>query len=317
MGDREDDPPRTFGDLTTEAAFSLVGNEVRREILLALGDPGSGRDPPTLSFSELYDRVDADVNTSQFNYHLQQLLGHFVESREDDTAHLNEAFETGDRGAYGLRPEGVLLVWTVRASTGSEPDVAPFRVGVDCHHCGAPVEATYENAVFEVECSDCGYHYDYNLTPPGVVHGTDDETEYLDRAAAFNRSVRAGFARGVCPLCAGPVDERFVDPDETRYPGRDRREVLLHRGCDHCGNLDYLTVGEYLLTDADLVAFCHDRGVDVLEGPIWELSFVATDEAVTVRETDPWRVAFDLELSGDRFRVVLDETLSVVERTAP
>ncbi len=317
--DDSEDAPRAFGGLTTEDAFALVGHEVRREILLALSDPGPDRNPPAMAFSDLYAAVDADVDTSQFNYHLQQLLGHFVESRGESTAHGNDAFvvDEADSGPYALRPEGVLLMWTVRASTApADPDLDPFAVGVDCHHCGAPVEAAYENALFVVECPDCGYHYDYNLTPPGVVHGTDDRTEILDRVADYNRTVRSGFARGICPLCAGRVDERFVDPAETNYPGRDRRAVLIHRACDHCGNIDYLTVGEYLLTDAGLIAFCHERGVDVLDGPLWTLSFVATDEAVDVLGTDPWEVAFDLELSGDRFRVVLDETLSVVERTA-
>jgi Zn ribbon nucleic-acid-binding protein len=315
MNEGEDEPPRAFGGLTTEEAFSLVGNEIRREILLALSDVGDDRNPPTLSFSELYERVDTDVNTSQFNYHLQQLLGHFVESRAEDTAHLNEEFTADEQGAYALRPEGLLLMWTVRASTGEDPDLPRFAVGTDCHHCGEPIEATYENSLFKIECTECGYHYDYNLTPPGVVHGTEDHDEILSRVAGYNRSVRSGFARGVCPLCAGRVDERFVDPAETRYPGRDKREVLIHRACDHCGNIDYLTVGEFLLTDAGLVSFCYERGLDVLDGPLWELPFVATDECVTVVDTDPWEVTFALTLEGDSLRISLDESLSALERT--
>ena len=40
-----------------------------------------------------------------------------------------------------------------------------------------------------------------------------------------------------------------------------------------------------------------------------------TDDAVTVRDRDPWRVAFELVRDDDRLRVVLDDALDVVERT--
>lgn len=68
------------------------------------------------------------------------------------------------------------------------------------------------------------------------------------------------------------------------------------------------------LTLANSVSFCHDHGVDVLSGPIWEQSFLATDEAVTVNQTDPWEVVFELELDGDRLRILLDGDLAVVDR---
>ena len=54
-------------------AFALVGNETRAEILRVLGEePWAG-----LSFSELRSRVDPDLDSGQFNYHLQQLVGQF------------------------------------------------------------------------------------------------------------------------------------------------------------------------------------------------------------------------------------------------
>lgn len=290
--------------------FGLIGNDVRQEILLALSDPdGETLNAPVRTFSELYDRVDTDVDSSNFNYHLQRLVGRFVEKREGDTAHLNQG--VADEPGYALRPEGLLLTWIVRSGAGamgSEP--RSFDAGFDCHHCDAPVRAAYENAVFLVECTGCGYHYDYNLTPPGVVRGTDDPEEILARVAAYNRTVRSGFARGVCPLCANAVDHRFVPASETNYPRADLRELFVHRRCGHCGYIDYLTVGEYLLTEPALVSFCLDHGVDVVSTPIWELPFAATDEAVTVADTDPWTVRFALDLDGDTLELRVDEGLS-------
>jgi len=83
MGRFDDDDPTTYGTLSPEETLSLIGNEVRAEILWALSDARGGvGSPPVLSFSELRSRVDADVDSSQFNYHLQQLVGHFVERRQ-------------------------------------------------------------------------------------------------------------------------------------------------------------------------------------------------------------------------------------------
>jgi Zn ribbon nucleic-acid-binding protein len=299
------------GPASPSEAFELVGNEVRQEILLALSEPdGETLNTPVLPFSELYDRVDADVNSSNFNYHLQQLLGQFVEQREpDETAHPNPG--VADEPGYALRPEGLLLTWIVRSGAGTMgASPRSFDAGFDCHHCDAPVRATYENAVFLLECSGCGYHYDYNLTPPGVARDTDDPEELLARVAAYNRTIRGGFARGVCPLCANAVDHRFVPAAETNYPRKDLREVFVHRRCDHCGYIDYLTVGELLLQEPALVGFCLEHGVDVVSQPIWELPFAATDECVTVEQTEPWTVRFSLTLDGETLELRVDDDLS-------
>ena len=77
-------------------AFALVGNETRAEILRVLGEePWAG-----LSFSELRSRVDPDLDSGQFNYHLQQLVGQFVRHTDD---------------GYEMRPAGVTLYRTIRA----------------------------------------------------------------------------------------------------------------------------------------------------------------------------------------------------------
>lgn len=306
------DPPAAPDAPPSTAPFDLVAHELRQQILLALSQPDSdGLNPPTLSFSELYERVDADANTSQFNYHLQQLLGRFIEAREAETGHLNEAI--ADEEGYALRPEGLLLVWTLRTGAMEDVAVGPFDAGFACHHCDAPVEAVYRNAIFSVQCPDCGYQYEYNTTPPGVVHDAADGPAVLARVWRYNRTVREAAARGVCPLCGYALDGTFVDPEDTNYPRADRRELFVYRNCADCGFIDYLTVGELLLTDPSLVAFCLDHGVEITDEPIWELPFIATDVAVSVEGTEPWDVAFALTLDGDELVLGIDEAFDVTE----
>jgi len=311
VGDASDST--TYGTLTPEEVFSLVGNEVRTKILLALSDPTTeDRTPPVLSFSDLYSRIDADVRSSQFNYHLQRLVGHFVENRAEGTAQLIDDVVPSDDDGYALRPEGTTLTRTIRARTGTgEGSLDPVAVGLDCYHCGAAVEATYDNATFVLQCPDCEYLYEYDLVPPGILDG---EAETLSRAAEYVRHVRLAFARGVCPLCGNAVDTSFDPPRETGYPRPDLREVCVNRSCDHCGHRNYLKVGEALLRDPDLVSFCRERGLDVTATPIWELAFAATDRHVTVRSTDPWEVALEVELDGETLELVVDGNLAVVER---
>ena len=310
----ERDSPTAYGSLTPEEAMSLVGNELRWQILWALSDERSGdAEPPALSFSELRERVDPAGDSSQFNYHLQQLVGRFVERREEGNAQLVDTIADSEPG-YALRPEGTALVRTFRAAIAAgRASVEPFDVGLDCHFCDGAVEAAYENGLFKLQCPDCDYLYDYNLTPPGVL--ADDEDEILAQVAEYNRHVRLGFARGVCPLCASGVNTTFVDPENSGYPREDRRKALVRRWCDNCGHNDHLLVGEALLADAGLVSFCYERGLDATTTPIWELEFAATDRYTTVRSTDPWKVELAVELDGDTLTLVVDDELDVVERT--
>jgi hypothetical protein len=220
-----------------------------------------------------------------------------------------------DRGTgYALRTEGTFLTRLVRAGTFSGPgERGPIPLGVDCYHCGSALALEYANWIAEVQCDDCRHVYDHNLTPPGVL--ADDPETLLARVAEFNRAHRLAFARGACPLCGHDATASFVDPGTLAYPRPDHREVLVHRGCEHCGHLDYLTVGELLLRDPALLAHCWRHDEDVTTTRIWDLRFAMTDHAVTVLDRDPWRVAFALTRDDDRLRIGLDDALDVFERT--
>jgi ferredoxin len=320
---RERDQPRTHGRLPPETALSLLSNDVRAAVLWQLSEArGGGGPPPTLSFSELKSLAAPDVDSSRFNYHLQQLVGPYVERVETD-----EAWDDADRPVpgmagdpeegYQLTAEGTTLIRTIRAWSAEGDVERTLSIDQDCHHCGTGLTARYESAILVIECPGCEYLYDYNLTPPGVFEGADDEfadvddATVLDRAAEYNRHVRLSFARGICPYCGNGVDAEFQDPADTGYPRSDLREALIRRGCAHCGMKDNLTVGELLLREPRLVSFCLDHGRDLTRTPIWAIEFAATDRHTTVRSTDPWEVAVTVAFGEDERTLTVDESLAV------
>lgn len=295
-----DDPEKGTSDkaATPEDPFALVGNEIRAEIVRTFGDVHAREQSrPVLTFSELRSQADIDIDSSKFNYHLQKLVGHFLEK-----------IETG----YQLRPEGYLLYKTLVAGTfDRRSSHTTVDVGMDCHYCTTAVGATFNNGLARIQCPGCDYLYDIATVPPGVVDG---EVVELSQISQYNHHKHLAFARGVCPTCGDALDTEFHSPAEVPFPGGERHEVYIYRSCDHCGAQRYLSVGEALLIDQELLSFCHEHGVNVFSTPLWELEFAATDRGVTTRSTDPWEVALEVSYGGDTLELVVAEDLSVSER---
>jgi DNA-binding transcriptional ArsR family regulator len=305
--------------LTARATFELVGDETRAEILRVLSDARAGGLPPALSFSELRRRIRTETRSSQFNYHLDQLTGTFLEDRSEGSAQLVDAFVDADEG-YALRPAGTLLTRVVTAMGAPEsgPDatrVAPFDADASCHYCGTTLRAGYRNRTFHLQCPACDHLYAYTLVPPGLVGGDPDERAVLDRAATYLRRKYLAFARGTCPLCANGVPPDVVSPETIDWPRADRLEALVRRVCGHCGHTNYAHVGTELLRDGGLVAFCRSHGRRVRERPLWDLSFAVTDRHTTVVSTDPWEAVLAVPAGDAELRLRVDEELTVLERT--
>jgi hypothetical protein len=280
-------------------AFALVGNEVRAEIIRVLGeDPHAG-----LSFSELRSRVDADVDSGGFNYHLQQLVGHFVDDAED---------------GYRMRAEGLTLYRAIRAGTfNRRASVDPFPAGFDCYFCGGAVEAGYEDGWFELTCPDCAHVYMHTTLPPNAVDAAD-EAALLSRVDAYTRHRMAAYVRGVCPVCVNGLDAELVSSEAVWAEGTDRLDVFVEHACDHCGQQHFMPVGLALLWHPAVVSFLHDHGIDVRSTPHWEFEFATTDRHVTVRDTEPWEVALTVSAGEEGLELVVDGDLTVREtaRTA-
>ena len=121
-------------------AFKLLSDEVRLAILLALWeayDPHAEKN--TVSFSELFDRV-GERDSGNFTYHLDKLIGHFVEETVD---------------GYRLRNSGLKIVRAVIAGSGlEERRLPPTEIPRACYHCGAQVELSYEDERLYQICTE-------------------------------------------------------------------------------------------------------------------------------------------------------------------
>lgn len=276
--------------------FATIGNETRAEILRILGE-----DPyAELSFSELRSRMAEDIDSGQFNYHLKQLLDQFVNRTEN---------------GYTLRPEGVTLYRLIRAgSFTQELHLEPFEAGFDCYFCGTAVEAHYETGVFELACPGCAYQYGKARLPPSAID-PDDPQAALSLIDQYLRQDILALPRGVCPFCVNDLDITFVPGEEVWMESAAELDVLVEYDCDHCGNGHYLSVGLSLLYNSSLIAFFEDHGVDITTVPHWELEFALTNDAVTVRQTDPWEVALEVSRGDETLVLVVDENLTVLEAT--
>lgn len=65
------------GPLPPEQAFAVLGNETRLTILLTLESADGA-----LGYSELKRQVGV-YDSGRFNYHLDKLLGHFIDGADD------------------------------------------------------------------------------------------------------------------------------------------------------------------------------------------------------------------------------------------
>jgi len=286
-------------DSGSESLFSLVGNEIRAAIIRVFGDARlEQRSRPTLSFSEMRSAIDQDPHSSQFNYHLQKLVGNFLEKTES---------------GYRMRPEGHALYKRIAAGTfGPREAPSPLDAGFECHHCETDVEARFEDGLVRIKCPGCDYLYEIAFIPPGSVA---TEEGLLEQVAMYAKHEHLAVARGLCPTCGSSLTSEFVDPEATPFEGGHRDKIAVYRSCTYCTEERYLSVGEILLADTEVIAFCQMNGDNVIEQPLWEVDFAATDRYVTVEGTDPWRVALKIRYDDTKLRLVIDEDLQIVNRT--
>lgn len=293
--DGDDGPPV----LSAEEASGLIADETRVGIIRALGEAHSEEGPgPALSWSELRERVAPSMDSGRFNYHLDQLVGPFV-NRTD--------------GGYYLRRRGVQLYRPLAAAAvEGPPTLGPESSGQPCYFCDGELVGACTDGIVEVRCGDCEHLYQAIEIPTGPVEG-ESVPALLDRADRWHRQHLLAYANGGCPHCAGPVSTEWYRGEDVSYDQLKPRAVLVYVACDICPSRVYLPVGECVVYDGRLVSFCRRRGLDVLETPLWELPFAATDRGLTVERVDPWRVTLDVRREGEKLRLTVEEPLEVVD----
>ncbi|WP_435320590.1 DUF7351 domain-containing protein [Haloarchaeobius sp. TZWSO28] len=279
-------------DPSTETAFEVLSSELRLAILDELARADADGEP-VVSFSALYDRVDAD-NTPSFSYHLSRLAPHFV-SKTD----------TG----YRLTAAGDRVVRAVRAgSYESNPDFEPTSVDGHCPNCGwTALDAALDGTLVVLSCPDCATSVVRFDLPPGQssVDGSDAILHACDRRVRHEYEMALD---GICNSCGGAMalDIEQVEDDCGTY------EMAISR-CGTCDLQVFAPVELRLLYHPAVLALYWRHGRDATEIPLWELLGHTDSWEMTVTERDPFAAEVRVRLpDGEESLLVgLDATLDV------
>lgn len=297
--------------ISPDDAFATLGNEIRLKIVQSLGEA----DEP-LSFSELRDTVDVR-DSGQFNYHLNELVGHFVR-KTDDGYTLGQA---------GERVVEAVLSGTVTAA----PVMEATPVDEDCHHCGGTVEVSYRQEQVDVYCTECTGTYGDTHATDGIVvpedygwlggmplppAGLEDRTadDVLEAAFTLGQTEFIAASKGICPRCSARTDRSIdactdheTDDSICSTCGR-RRSVVFGSTCTNC---NYATGGgvlQALFADTEFLTFVtnHDLNPVNPESVTEFLSAIANYET-DVRSQSPLEVELRLTINEDTFSRIINE----------
>lgn len=322
MGESRLRPEVDFDGLGAAEAFSVLGNEIRLDIVRVLWQAGAVTkyddirdDDETLSFSELRRRVDLRDN-GRFNYHVSKLVPAFVRRTES---------------GYRLSEAGKQLARTVVAVSEAE-DVAFSRtLERDCPLCGGAMAVGYRDGWLRVRCTDCSGLFG-DEAPAGTLYNAPYPAQGLADWSP-ERAVENGLyrcildnvllVRGLCSECGGRVTgslvpaERHgaVDGDRARANGGQgpRFAAWAEQRCDTCRYAKRLPVELFVLGLTPVVAFL-DRtlGIDALSLSFDEVVVLVTDHVRASVTGEPTRVTVTVTGDGDELELTLDEELRQV-----
>jgi DNA-binding transcriptional ArsR family regulator len=305
------------GPRATEA-FAVLGHETRLAILLALWEAYEPFEAEnSVSFATLRKRVGMR-DGSQFNYHLKQLVGHFVRRTDD---------------GYELRRAGREIVQTVIAGTGiEEVSLAPTEIDRDCYLCGAPTMVTYQDEVLFWICTECDGLFHRETFPEGTLGGMEfDPAGFADRSpgellnAAWTGGTMQSGLGGLCDACSGPMESwlHVCDDHATEgvCPTCGWRDAAVGRfRCTACKRNHGMVPWYLVINHPAVVAFYYDHGVPLLyEGgvkyqPRIEMNLQAGHEQELVSR-DPPRVRVTIQYEGDELQLTMDEEVNVIDVT--
>jgi DNA-binding transcriptional ArsR family regulator len=272
-------------------AFSILGDETRLEILLALADAGPSK---ALSFSELRKRVGVE-DSGRFNYHLDKLSDGFIGKKDEK---------------YGIRPAGLAVVSAVYAGTyGEDAGEHTAQSPWECPECARPLEIQYKNDQLFLECDEHGTMLGYP-TPPGAYSGRS--LEELAEVVAERTIAGVNLARqGICPRCLGQTTVDYpVEADETEH------ESAVHHftevSCSRCwyGLTPPLRV---LVAGVPSVrALYSEHGYDT-GAVVFGSKSTSNPDICTVEllDTDPVSAEVTLTLDGEKLVLELDENCRI------
>lgn len=294
-------------------AFSILGNEIRLNILLALWEAPRNR----LTFSEIRERANVP-DPGNLNYHLTKLAEHFIRRTED---------------GYELRYGGEQVIRAVLAGMLTEdPVIGPVQTDVKCPFCGSRVEIQYAEDQLTVRCTNCvgivagdypsGTYMSYPFPPAGLENRSPEEV--VSAAHTFYDAKITPMMEGVCPGCACNTT-RSIDICE-RHDGGDGRicehcqsvgRIWAEYTCAHCKYKRRCLVWFELMNHPSVISFFHEYG-DIEERiPFrkltWENARYFKDISETVVSAEPLRIRVTIPFRGRKLNVTVDDELNVID----
>ena len=275
-----------------ESVFSLLADENRVAILRALWQTDE-----CLSFSELHRAVDI-ADSGQFNYHLDKLVGQFIQ-------------KTGD--GYTLTQPGNQINGAIEGgSFTASSSMAPIDLDPPCPTCGGQRTLEYEGDRVRVECDSCDAIASFGVPPAAFA-----DRERAEIPALASRYLRAELSRlenGFCPYCDGRIERHVGRPvvSDDELTGVDDATPLLRHECQQCGAeaTSGLTMG--LLSHPAVVAFHYEHGIDIRERSVWEFSVLGGD-AERIVSDEPFRATATFRADGNELTITVDEQFEVVD----
>ncbi|WP_137289239.1 ArsR/SmtB family transcription factor [Natronorubrum halophilum] len=281
-------------------AISSLGNQTRLEILFTLvkKERECLEQWATMSFTELYDAVGLE-STSQFSYHLDQLVGQFMVETSD-----------GYRLTYG----GDRIVRTILSgsyeSTHSFDDIDVSGVCVFCE--GSPLVATMDTERFVVRCRSCEEILLNDLLPRSQTRHRSTEAT-VDSVGTRIWSTYTLVRGGICPECYGPVDTAVDTHGPEPEADGDQPFYALAHTCQECLLAIHMPIEVTAAFHPAAVGFFWDHGISLLDCPLWEFfEFVVTDTVTTdVASVDPLEATVTIAFDDETLRLRIDDTLTV------
>lgn len=311
------------GDEVAEA-FKSLGNDTRLAILVALWeakDPtpiASEASEPMVPFSELRERVGTR-DSGQFNYHLDQLVGPFVEQTE-----------TG----YSLTESAEQILCAVFAGTlRDHAGIEGEPIDATCNRCGEPMVIDYTDDILIERCTSCeglfqapddprGINRKVYRPPAGLLHRTPEE--FHRHGNTWTRHRLYSMLEGVCPDCTGAVttsihvcEDHNADDGTVCETCGSLWEILMLFVCDVCKYETMTPAFSPLFTEIAVNAFFYERGIDT------EARYDASDskevfdaiKQMAVTAEEPLEITVEIELAGDRLEATLDDEARVIDVT--
>ncbi|WP_238709350.1 winged helix-turn-helix domain-containing protein [Natronorubrum halophilum] len=200
-------------NVNTREAFSLLGHDIRLDILLALLEDWVAVYTEPKSYSELMAAVEME-DSGKFNYHLNELRGVYIRKVED---------------GYVPTASATALYRTVLAHRPTEAfEFEPRSLEAACPDCGSPLVLRYDRGFVSIDCDACEewIGFTYSFPQNGFAsHGSDAVLDAIDNQVRCDIEV-AG--RGQCPDCVGSMT---VD---LRIDAIERGDHRVELACNTC-----------------------------------------------------------------------------------